>query len=586
MMNTMNKRRWSGRMWFCIALAMALQMASPARAQRFVKYVDSVQALKDLNVADVHASVFVRGYYAAQDGGEGFFWWNASDTTATNRGTVLKGKTTGSELATGRWNRLAKAGFYNVRWLGAKGDGSTDDTAAIVDAYNAISSTDGGELFFPVGKWKYNLVVAKQNVTITGSSHQRDNSGIGTEKNCFIAANTSLPVIQVGNDTAIVRGVMIRDVTLDGVGGGTMGVYFAGGAFECTMQNSAVTAFTTCIKVLGGTTYPASLIYFNRVDGAPNVSANNARGWLIVNAANYPTSYTTEIVLNNCHWDGPSSGTTSYVMEVDSCGVKMMNCYFDIHDGHGIKLSHNISTPLPILNAFNSNLDAGSSGNVAIEGYTNDRNFTGLETLNFKINGSWKELDGTVIAPLAQPIPTILRKSSAARGTLILLNQSGSDGTSLIQFRDQVNAKNPDIFAQSGSLNLRAEIGGGIKFGDNLGTAWGEVNTNGWFFYSGSLGVNTSVYLDSLHRLKSAPTGTATLDFPSTAAQTSSELTITATGATVGDCVILGVPATANANTCYTARVSAADTVTVKFNNYSSAAVDPASGTFKVTVLK
>jgi len=81
--------------------------------------------------------------------------------------------------------------------------------------------------------------------------------------------------------------------------------------------------------------------------------------------------------------------------------------------------------------------------------------------------------------------------------------------------------------------------------------------------------------------------GSATLDFPSTAAQSSSEITITVTGAADGDIVSVGVPnASSNANSCYTARVSAANTVTVKFNNYSSSAIDPASGTFKVSVIK
>jgi hypothetical protein len=81
--------------------------------------------------------------------------------------------------------------------------------------------------------------------------------------------------------------------------------------------------------------------------------------------------------------------------------------------------------------------------------------------------------------------------------------------------------------------------------------------------------------------------GSATLDFGSTSAQSSSDLTITVTGAADGDVVSLGVPnASVNANTNYTAWVSAANTVTVRFNNYSSGAVDPASGTFKVKVFK
>lgn len=82
-------------------------------------------------------------------------------------------------------------------------------------------------------------------------------------------------------------------------------------------------------------------------------------------------------------------------------------------------------------------------------------------------------------------------------------------------------------------------------------------------------------------------TNTAALDFPNTAAQTSSDLTITVTGAAVGDVVLLGVPAASvNADSCYTAFVSAANTVTVRFNNYSAGAIDPASGTFRAAIVK
>lgn len=80
-------------------------------------------------------------------------------------------------------------------------------------------------------------------------------------------------------------------------------------------------------------------------------------------------------------------------------------------------------------------------------------------------------------------------------------------------------------------------------------------------------------------------TNTATLDFGNTLAQTSADLTITVTGAAVGDAVSLGIPA-ADANSCYTAYVSATNTVTVRFNNYSAGAIDPASGTFRVSVIK
>jgi hypothetical protein len=82
-------------------------------------------------------------------------------------------------------------------------------------------------------------------------------------------------------------------------------------------------------------------------------------------------------------------------------------------------------------------------------------------------------------------------------------------------------------------------------------------------------------------------TSTASLNFSSTSAQSSADLTITVTGAADGDAVSLGVPnGSVNNNSNYTAWVSASNTVTVRFNNYSSGSIDPASGTFRVSVIK
>lgn len=79
----------------------------------------------------------------------------------------------------------------------------------------------------------------------------------------------------------------------------------------------------------------------------------------------------------------------------------------------------------------------------------------------------------------------------------------------------------------------------------------------------------------------------AALDFPNTGAGLSADLTIAVTGAVDGDTVLLGVPISSqNANTCYTAFVSSPGIVTVRFNNYSSGSINPASGTFKVKIIR
>jgi hypothetical protein len=121
-----------------------------------------------------------------------------------------------------------------------------------------------------------------------------------------------------------------------------------------------------------------------------------------------------------------------------------------------------------------------------------------------------------------------------------------------------------------------------LKFtsGTNLTTAEaGAMEFNGTnLFFSPST---------TRHTVNHGLTGSATLDFPSTLTLLSADRTISVTGAADGDVVSLGVPnAAVNANTSYSAWVSAANTVTVRFNNYSAGTVDPASGFFKVFVTK
>lgn len=79
---------------------------------------------------------------------------------------------------------------------------------------------------------------------------------------------------------------------------------------------------------------------------------------------------------------------------------------------------------------------------------------------------------------------------------------------------------------------------------------------------------------------------TDNLDFPNTAAQTSSDLTIALAGAAVNDMVTWSTPPVPNANSCYTAFVSAAGVVTMRFNNYSAAAIDPVAADFTVSIFK
>ena len=98
------------------------------------------------------------------------------------------------------------------------------------------------------------------------------------------------------------------------------------------------------------------------------------------------------------------------------------------------------------------------------------------------------------------------------------------------------------------------------------------VSTNG--FIAGS-GATVSKIL----------TNTASLNFPSISAASQADLTITVTGAAVGDEVIMALPAAPAAGLVFNAFVSATNTVTIRASNITGSPVDAAAATYGVIVI-
>ncbi len=163
--------------------------------------------------------------------------------------------------------------------------------------------------------------------------------------------------------------------------------------------------------------------------------------------------------------------------------------------------------------------------------------------------------------------------SATARGVVTTGSQT-FDGSKT--FSDPVSAK---VNLQAGTASAGTAP---LKFtsGTNLATPEnGAMEYNGTNYFVTSGGTR--------YTLAKTLTNTATLDFPSTAPLATSTLNITVNGAVDGDVVTLGVPSgSMNASCAFIAYVSAANTVTVSFINYSGGNVNPASGTFRVSVLK
>jgi len=105
------------------------------------------------------SAAVVLGYQVPGDGGGGLFYWDAASSAPPDNGLVFAVAHGGRRLA-GRWIRLDSlpisssgdariaSGPLNVRWFGARGDPTGDDTTAVRSAINAA---DGGTVFFPAG---------------------------------------------------------------------------------------------------------------------------------------------------------------------------------------------------------------------------------------------------------------------------------------------------------------------------------------------------------------------------------------------------------------------------------------------------
>ena len=91
----------------------------------------------------------VGGFYTPGDGGGGIFVWIPAAISNPDGGITINN----ANYTLGHFKRIY-SGPINVRWFGAKGDGVTDDTAAVHRARNSKDFANNGTLYFPKGTYK------------------------------------------------------------------------------------------------------------------------------------------------------------------------------------------------------------------------------------------------------------------------------------------------------------------------------------------------------------------------------------------------------------------------------------------------
>lgn len=101
-----------------------------------------------------------------------------------------------------------------------------------------------------------------------------------------------------------------------------------------------------------------------------------------------------------------------------------------------------------------------------------------------------------------------------------------------------------------------------------------------------AIGTNTTQLATTAFVQAHLPIGSASLDFPSIATVGQANLTITVTGAVLGDSCTVTPNGAPEAGLIWNCFVSAANTVTVRLSNITASAIDPAARSYKITLIK
>ena len=119
-------------------------------------------------VSNLRAATATAAYVFITDSGkQGIFAYDSSDTsTADNTGTVIV-------TANGRrYKRVINDKSLNVGWFAVTGDGTTNDNAGVLAAFNLADGTNYTNIFVPAGNFKINVdaITVASGVSVIGAN--------------------------------------------------------------------------------------------------------------------------------------------------------------------------------------------------------------------------------------------------------------------------------------------------------------------------------------------------------------------------------------------------------------------------------
>jgi len=321
-------------------------------------------------------SVYVLGRTTAADGGEGNWIWLVGDYSSQVAADTLEGVWAESDSVAstvGAWYRPHI--ITSVGYFGAKGDGVTDDTAAVQAAHNYVASvgSEFSDVLFPAGvyltsslTWS-SIITARSDgkVVLLSSISSGNFLHISTEfgnwptvaeqisyagntvfrgdfviKNTLGSALNSAYGIWFGDDNAVPQAYSAESITLQGIRieGWANGFGYGSHAYLISVKDSQ-------IRNCGNALYLDDAPYIDRIERVSfdNCTINNCTNVIdgvagvggdltFINCSfdynvRVLASFLSQLVLNftgGCHFEWDS---TDALFSMDGCSVNLSNYY-------------------------------------------------------------------------------------------------------------------------------------------------------------------------------------------------------------------------------------------------------------------
>lgn len=174
-----------------------------------VRSVSTIADLKSYAVTTTMPDLLVRGYHDVNDGGGGWFRYSSTYGGAENGGTIFRPDSV-APASDGRWIRvLPQPNRYHVRWFGARGNGSTDDTQAIQNALDILQPYDVLDFAMQEADVSYRLVPATPGQPCLNLSQSNVNL-VGVQ-------GFRSPRLRCDVENATILGISGRAIGIDGL---------------------------------------------------------------------------------------------------------------------------------------------------------------------------------------------------------------------------------------------------------------------------------------------------------------------------------------------------------------------------------